>query len=134
MRISTAELASKIDGEFLKKYKSFSDFPGSDLWNECIKAAGDASLLNNIIFCNDIHELPPALTFLRVLNPAGDLSEFDKRAVGAFWGFIFKFVFGYRNQRSASTQRNLLAREKKIIKSATYFYDVDEKITVTSPH
>jgi hypothetical protein len=116
---------------FVKRYKSFSEFVSSGkLWNDCIEAAQDADLMNNIIFCNDVHEIPPALSFLRTLNPQEDLEEFEKRAVGAFWGFIFKFVFGYRNQRSTSTQRCLLAREKKIIKSATYFYDIDEKVVV----
>lgn len=118
----------------MKKYKSFSEFPDSGyMWEECIAAVGNADLMNNIIFCNDVHELPPALTFLRVLNPQDELTEFEKRSVGAFWGFVFKFIFGYRNQRSVSTQRGLLlAREKKIIKSATYFYDVDEKVSVTA--
>jgi hypothetical protein len=131
MVFTTSKILEEIGEGFAKKYKSFGDFASSGkLWDDCVAVAANADLMNKIIFCNDVHEIPPALTFFRLRNPDRDLDEFEKRAIGAFWGFIFKFIFGYRNQRSVSTQSSLMGGERNIIKSATYFYDILEKATV----
>jgi hypothetical protein len=60
---------------------------------------------------------------LRVLNVQEDLAEFEKRSIGALWGFVFKSTFHYRNQRSVSARVNT-------VKTATYFYDVKEKVVI----
>jgi hypothetical protein len=137
VRYITSQIASAINSDFSKKYKAFSDFDSSGkLWDECMAAVRDATLMNHIIFCNDVHEIPPAVTFLRVLNRRevlDDLNEFEKRSIGAFWGFVFKFVFGYRNQRNVSTQSNPRGVSFRVntVKSATYFYDVRESVDVS---
>jgi len=131
MNFTSLQILSAIDSDFSKRYKAFSEFVSSgELWDECIDAIKNVTLMNNIIFCNDIHEIPPVLTFLRVLNLREDLKELEKRSIGAFWGFVFKFVFGYRNQRSVSTLRCVSTRVNTV-KSATYFFDVREKVVVT---
>lgn len=124
MKVTTTEIINKINGEFSGVYKPFSNFPNSGaLWNECINAAKDAKLLNNIIFCNDVLQIPPVKVFLAAQNITAILTDNEKKAIGAYWGFVFKFVFRYRNQKSVSIRINS-------VKSATYFFDVSQAIEV----
>ena len=124
MEITTAAIKTSIYTDFHKKYKAFGDFVDSgELWDMCISAIFNVTLINNIIFCNDIHQIPPVNTFLKVMQISRDLTELEKRSVGAFWGFVFKFVFGYRNQKSVAARVNT-------VKTATYFYDVAESVSV----
>jgi hypothetical protein len=124
MIYATEQVVSEIGERFGKIYRAFGGFIESgELWDECISAVRNVELMNNIIFCNDVHEIPPVLTFLRVLNVQEDLAEFEKRSIGAFWGFVFKFIFNYRNQRSVSARVNT-------VKTATYFYDVKGKVVI----
>jgi len=125
MKISTFEIQKKIDERFAKTYKAFGEFVDSgELWDECIAAVGSVTLMGHIIFCNNIHQIPPVHTFLRAnRNIRKDLSETEKRSVGAFWGFVFKFVLGYRNQKSVTARVNT-------IKTASYFFDAPEGIEI----
>jgi len=124
MQISSSDIKTNIHEDFHKKYKAFGDFVDSgELWDMCISAIFDVTLINSIIFCNDIHQIPPVNTFLKVMQISRDLTELEKRSVGAFWGFVFKFVFGYRNQKSVAARVNT-------VKTATYFYDVAESVSV----
>ena len=126
MQITSNDIIVSIHEEFYKKYKAFGDFVDSgELWEMCISAILDVTLINNVIFCNDIHQIPPVNTFLKVMQISRDLTELEKRSVGAFWGFVFKFVFGYRNQKSVAARVNT-------VKTATYFYDVAENVVVKS--
>lgn len=118
------QIEKEIVAGFGKTYKAFGGFADSgELWDACIAAVHDAELMNNIIFCNDVHQIPPVHTFLKVLNRQCDLTEFEKRSVGAFWGFVFKFVFRYRNQQSVTARVNT-------VRTATYFFDSSERISV----
>jgi len=111
---------------FARTYKAFGDFINSgELWDLCIGAVRDVALMNNIIFCNDIHQIPPVNTFLKAYkaDEMPDLAEMEKRSIGAFWGFVFKYVFGYRNQKSVAARVNT-------VKTATYFYDVADRIEI----
>jgi hypothetical protein len=125
MNISTGEIQETVYSTFQKRYKAFGDFVGSgEIWDMCVSALRDTELMNNIIFCNDIHQIPPVNTFLKVHRVKRDLTEYEKRAVGAFWGFVFKHAFGYRNQKSVAARVNT-------VKTATYFFDAPhEKIAV----
>jgi len=124
MQISSRDIKSSIHEDFHKKYKAFGDFVDSgELWDMCLSTIFDVTLINSIIFCNDIHQIPPVNTFLKVVQVSRDLTELEKRSVGAFWGFVFKFVFGYRNQKSVAARVNT-------VKTATYFYDVSESVSV----
>ena len=53
------------------------------------------------------------------------LTDEEKKSIGAFWGFVFKFVFGYKNQKSVSVR---VADNN--LKSATYFFDCPQEIEV----
>ena len=123
MKLSPSRIKGEIYSRFSKTYKAFGDFVDSgELWDACIDAVSDDTLLGHIIFCNDIHQIPPVHTFLRVRKDIRrDLSELEKRSIGAFWGFVFKFVFGYRNQKSVTARVNT-------VRTATYFFDAPEDI------
>ena len=124
---STAEITKRIEAEFTQKYKAFSNFPQSGkVWDECLAAVQDAKLMNNLVFCNDVLQIPPVKVFLLAnATIGGQLTDEEKKSIGAFWGFVFKFVFGYKNQKSVSVRvvdNNL--------KSATYFFDCPQEIEV----
>ena len=125
MKIFCKDIINRIDSGFSSIYKPFAHFPHSgDVWNECINAVSDEKLMNNIVFCNDILALPPVKVFLaanKTLNR--DLSDYEKKAIGAFWGFVFKFILGYKYQKSISVRVNT-------VKSATYFLDCPQPIEV----
>ena len=125
MQLRSSDIKSEIYDRFSKTYKAFGDFVDSgELWDACIAAVSDGILLGHIIFCNDIHQIPPVHTFLRVRRDIrGDLTELEKRSIGAFWGFVFKFVFGYRNQKSVTARVNT-------VRTATYFFDTPEDIEI----
>lgn len=124
MLIPSSQIKQQIYKDFSKKYKAFGGFIDSgELWDKCIDAIEDPVFLGHIIFCNDIHQIPPVHTFLRAKNITANLSELEKRSIGAFWGFVFKFVFGYQNQKSATTKMNT-------VRTATYFFDTVKKIKI----
>ena len=113
-----SEIIKEIDNNFEKKYKPFSKFKNSGvIWDECIKAVNDVKLMNHIIFCNDVLRIPPVKVFLAANTTlTGDFTDLEKKSIGAFWGFVFKFVFMYGSQ--ASSPVNM-----KGVRTATYFYD-----------
>ena len=124
---STAEITKRIEAEFTQKYKAFSNFPQSGkVWDECLAAVQDAKLMNHLIFCNDVLQIPPVKVFLLAnATIGGQLTDEEKKSIGAFWGFVFKFVFGYKNQKSVSVR---VADNN--LKSATYFFDCPQEIEV----
>ena len=115
---------------FSDNYRHFKEFQLSPeyrpYWDKCMEAVKDRELLSHIIFCNDLLHIPPVKTFL--LYYEGDfvsitgredaaLDTFVKKAIGAFWGMVFKFALGYRDQESVSISLN----QKFFVRTATYF-------------
>ena len=128
MQISTIAIQEKVYSDFASTYRAFGGFIDSgDLWDLCMKTTQDATLMNHIIFCNDIHRLPPVHTFLKVEEGriAGELTKLEKRSLGAFWGFVFKFVLGYERQKSVTARVNS-------VKTATYFFEPQNRVEVIS--
>ena len=123
LQFTTKQIEEKLYNGFSSKYKAFGRFIDSEYWQLCLAAVKDEELLGHIIFCNDVLRIPPTHTFLRARPIAEELSEFDKRAVGAFWGFVFKFVFGYDNQKSVTARVNT-------VRTASYFYAVKEPVEI----
>lgn len=125
MQITTEQIVEKIYNGFVSKYKAFGKFVDSgEYWNMCIDAVLDKTLLEHIIFCNDVLNNPPVHTFLRTkIDELKDkqLSEFEKRAVGAFWGYVFKFVFEYQYQKSVTAKVNS-------VRTASYFMTPKTKL------
>ncbi|OPD26429.1 hypothetical protein AL710_00220 [Clostridium botulinum] len=128
MKISTASIISKINLDFTSMYRPQSNFPGSGLlWNECINTVNDVKVMNHIIFCNDVMKIPPVRTFLMANDAVTPpFSNEEKKAIGAFWSFVFKFVFGYTQQKDS------VPINTKDVKKAAYFYDVADLIEVVS--
>jgi hypothetical protein len=123
VKFTAAEIEERLNKGFSSIYKAFGGFMGDAYWHRCIEAVRDETLLGHIIFCNDVLEVPPTHTFLRARPVKEDLPEFSKRAIGAFWGYVFKFVFGYRNQKSVTARVNT-------VRTATYFYDIAEPVEI----
>ena len=97
------------------------------MWNECINAIKDTKLMNYIVFCNDVMKIPPVKTFLMANNNVVyPFSNEEKKAIGAFWGFVFKFVFGY------TQQKDNVPINTKGVKKAACFYDVGNPIEVNN--
>jgi len=124
VEITTEDVLYKIDKEFTIKYKPFSKFKNSGwLWDMCVELVKNEDLFNKLIFANDVLKIPPVEVFVSINNTITDLTDYDKKALGAFWGFIFKFVFEYRNQRSKCITT-------KPIRTATYFYDRPQEVVI----
>lgn len=128
MNISPSSIVTKVNSDFSSVYKPFSNFPGSGtLWNECMNTVNNVMLMNHIIFCNDVLQIPPVKVFLMANhNLNQEFTDFEKKAMGAFWGFIFKLVFNYRMQKDS------VPINTKGVKKAAYFYDVSQHVEVIS--
>ena len=124
------EIVARFDEGFLKMYSNFSSFyteeKNAPLKDLCILAASDTELLGHIVFCNDVFKIPPVKTFLEVrkedlVKITGDenafLSDFQKRAIGAFWGFVFKGILGYKSSKNVTVSLNKMFR----VSTASYF-------------
>lgn len=121
----TTEIIERIENDFVLTYKPFTQFKNSgELWDRCIATVGNADIMNKIIFCNDYLKVPPVKVFAKLnADIMQDLSDNDKKSIGAFWGFVFKFVFNYKNQKS-------IAVSTQGIKTATYFFDNKDVVEV----
>lgn len=126
MKIDSTIITKKIYEEFASTYKPFCKFVDSGvIWDECIKTVNDAKLMNNIVFCNDILQIPPTKVFLKANDVVVIVTTlFDKKCVGAFWGFVFKSVFNYNSQKDD------FPINTKGIKKATFFYDANSKVEI----
>ena len=97
------------NGELEKTYKNTGDFKLTmpDVWDACIYCA--ENYLDKIIFANDILCIPPTKTFLefyKLINPsvsngAVQFTGTQSQKIGAFWGFVFQFVLGYKRYEKA---------------------------------
>ena len=128
--LSSKEILAQLETGFLKMYANFSPFyhdeKNSPLKNLCLDAASDTELLSHIVFCNDVFKIPPVKTFLEVRkedlvkitgNENAFLSDFQKRAIGAFWGFVFKGILGYKSSKNVTVSLNKMFR----VSTASYF-------------
>lgn len=116
MELTTDEILVQIRDNFSRRYKSFGGFKTNKYYQVCLEAVKDEELLSHIIFCNDVLQIPPAKTFLCAKLPAEQLGNYEKRAIGALWGFVFTSVFKYRNKRSVTT--NMASP-----RTATYYFE-----------
>ena len=135
MKISN--VMAKTEHEFSERYTHFREFQEDKryrvYWNKCMEAISDKTLLSHIIFCNDLFGIPPIKTFLLYYRndfvaitgkENAELDMYVKKSMGAFWGMVFKFVLGYRNQKSVSVSMY----DYFIVKTATFFFDAPAKI------
>ncbi|MDR1165912.1 MAG: hypothetical protein LBO66_08620 [Deltaproteobacteria bacterium] len=121
MVYSVSDIIVRLDRDFADAFKAFTKFVGGEYWREAQKTVLDVNLLGHIVFANDYLETPPVYSALKATSIQGDLRDFEKRALGAFWSFVFKNYFGYRGQKSKRAGINS-------IKTATYFFDPPEPV------
>lgn len=119
--MTNQEIARLVNEQFSDQnhYKQCREFQYGEryrpYWELCMRALLDEALLGHIIFCNDLHHIPPVKSFLlyyrqelREITGREDamLEVFVKKAIGAFWGMVFKFGLGYQAQESVSISLN----------------------------
>lgn len=135
--MTTQEIMQTVSDNFSERYKPFKEFQTAEeyrgYWNLCVRAVEDRELLGHIIFCNDLFHIPPVKTFLlyyreELVKLTGRrdamLEPFVKKAIGAFWGMVFKFGLGYQAQESVSVSLNQMF----MLRTASYFIGPREKL------
>lgn len=129
-KFSPEQIIARFNDGFLKMYTNQTPFCNDEknvpLRELCLSAAVDSELLSNIIFCNDVFKIPPVKTFLEVKkeelvkitdDDSAILSDFQKRAIGAFWGFVFKGILGYSSSKNVTVSMNKMFH----VSTASYF-------------
>lgn len=137
--MTTKDILQIVLDDFPLRYKHFKEFQTAEeyqgYWALCVRAVEDRELLGHIIFCNDIHRIPPVKTFLlyyrrelQKLTGREDtmLDTFVKKAIGAFWGMVFKFGLGYQAQESVSISLN----REFMVRTATCFMGLQKEIVL----
>ena len=130
IELTTQAASQAVEQGFSLRYRHFKEFQEDPAyrpyWNKCMEAVKDRELFSHIIFCNDRLHIPPVKTFLLyyeqdLIRITGRedaaLEPFVKKSIGAFWGMVFKFVLGYRDQESVSVSLN----QRFFVRTATYF-------------
>lgn len=139
MIITMDEIVQSVRNGFVEKYPHFKEFQTEEAyfpyWKLCLQAAQDRDLLGHIIFCNDVFCIPPAKSFLcyyaedlKEITRSEDarLSDNVKKCIGAFWGYVFKYVFEYGAQKSVSVSLNRMF----MLKTATYYYQPQKTLVL----
>ena len=120
--IDHRDIVAAINADFEKVYKGVR--MSGVIFDECMKAVNDVSLMKKIIEQNN-KGIPQVKTFLNSSSAlTGGFSSYEKRCIGAFWGFVFKFVFKYRT-KIKNTPINI-----KGIDTASLYKDPVDDITV----
>ncbi len=73
------------------------------LWNKCMAVIEDPDLMNKMIFCNDVLQIPPVKVFLSLPQEkqvTTNLSLKDRRFLTALFDYLFKFVFEYQEKHT----------------------------------
>jgi hypothetical protein len=139
MIVTTDDIVRDVAAGFAEKYPHFKEFQNNEhyfpYWKLCIQALRDRDLLGHIIFCNDLFAIPPAKTFLcyfanELVAATGrddaQLDDFVKKAIGAVWGYVFKNIFEYAQQKSVSVSLNKMF----MVKTATYYFAPQKKLVL----
>ena len=108
--------------EFVSKYKGTANFCDSEYFKAFYASLDDEVLYSHVVFNNDVLEIPPILTFVKYRQSVGDelfakpMSKTDKRCLGACFGYLFKYVLGYKHPVSV-----WVGEKHTDIKNASYF-------------
>lgn len=98
-RYPIEQIVSEIRKDFTKSYPAASDFADTLLFEHCMEIIGNVFYLRIMVEGND-HGIPPAGIFLGMYAGGGfgakELTDRDKRCVGALMAFLFKDILGYK--------------------------------------
>lgn len=91
-----------------------------------IEFISDERNIEDIIFLNDNYFIPPADYFTRKNKDVVTMSIKDdrnaKQYIGAYFGYIFKFVLSSRlNVKYTKMQKKYPVEERYVLSSASYF-------------
>lgn len=104
VKFSPQELEDDILHGIDNRYRPFTeiDIQKDELWDKCMDLLYDVELMNKIIFCNDVLNIPPTEVFLSLprLEEVNKLSLQERRFLTAFFDYIFKFVFEYQEKHT----------------------------------
>lgn len=111
--------------DFIITYKGTTNFCDTLYFKAFYESLDNDDLYSHIIFNNDILHIPPILTFVKYRQSVGDelfskrMDKTDKRCLGACFGYLFKFILGYKNPVSV-----WVGEKETDIKNASYFAKV----------
>ena len=106
--MTTNEINMVLEEKYAPHKALFESNPA--LWDLCADTATTPEVLTSIEFANDWLGIPPVKSFLAYNRASleelyGSTIVFDdavKRAIGAFWGAVFKELLGYEKQKSVA--------------------------------
>ena len=123
-RYPMERILSKIREDFIKTYPAVADLADTPLSARCMEIIGNVFYLRIIVEGND-HGIPPAGTFLGLYAGSGfdaeELTDQDRRCVGALMAFLFKNVFGYKGH-----QDNVPVKAPSVIRTAALYDEKEE--------
>jgi len=133
------DIIKQVTEGFGNTYTQFREFQQNPkyhpYWDKCVESISDRDFLLCVVFCNDTFGIPPVKTFLThyrddFIRFTGDeqarLDTFIKRGIGAFWGMTFKFVLGYKEQKSVSVSMN----DYFLVKTASVYGEKPKNLTI----
>lgn len=128
MLIKSDYIINKIEKDFLNVYAPHAKFVTTKYYDYCLKTIRNEKLMYTIIFNNDKLGIAPVKTFL-LAYPEFNENDFtnieDKQGLGAIFGFIFKNIFDYTEQKKCLVNYNN-------IRTATKYSNPIESIEVVS--
>lgn len=126
MLIKSDDIINKIEKDFLNVYAPHARFTKSKYYDYCLKAIKNEKLMYTIIFNNDLLGIAPVKTFLLAYQEFSDedfTNDEDKKGLGALFGFVFKNIFKYKNQKKSLVNY-------KNVRTATRYLEPVETIEV----
>lgn len=87
--------------KFASVYKGTINFCDTAYFKAFYDSLDDETLFQHILFNNDVMNIPPIFTFVKLRQSLGDelflsaMSKTDKRCLGACFGYLFKYILGY---------------------------------------
>lgn len=115
-----------IERDFAVEYKPFAKYQLENLplYAACIDFINNTDMMNKMIFANDYLEIPPVKTFIACKKEVcKTLSDYDKKFLGAFWGFLFRCL-GYEDSKKVALGKNLS------LKTGLFFRNNAENIVI----
>ena len=131
MNLTTKNIAGRIETEFAQVYRNAAPFVNSgDLWNFCMGVLSNPQSVSSMIFANDLG-IPPVRSLLKFYEYKYDsVNDFgfthqESQWLGSLMGFLFKNIFGYREQKDR------VRVDKFNVRTAARFLDGPNDLTIS---
>ena len=138
--MNTDDISRIVEDEFVSVYSHFKEFQTDqqfqNMWKLCMDTVNDRDSMLNIVFCNDMYQIPPVKVFIDInrqeleslksdkglFDDKGCLKTYVKQSLGAFWGMVFRYGLGY-DDRNVST---VVASKYYGVRTASHFIHVQK--------